>query len=220
MRTNRFVARLGFVALTAMAFGACAPEGVTTAPAIAPGAAHASLDPAGDVPVDGAQAKPSPLGRMSVTGVRRARGLASDITVERVIGPRGGRLEVEGAGFSLVVPAGAVAEPTAFRVTALAGELLAYEFGPSGSSFAVPLQATQDLRATNVHRLPTRATLNLGYFAAPTDVDAATGTAIIAQETTGTVHPSGRSATFPIPHFSGWIIHWRSGGTRDSTGTR
>jgi hypothetical protein len=219
MRTNRFVTRLGLVALTAMAFGACAPDSVTTAPAFAPGAAHASLDPA-DVPVDGAQAKPSPVAPVSVTGVRRARALASDVTVERVIGPRGGRLAVEGAGFTLVVPAGAVAVPTAFRVTALAGELLAYEFGPSGSSFAVPLQATQDLGATNVHRLPKRATLNLGYFAAPTDLDAAAGTAMIAQETSGTVHPGGRSATFPIPHFSGWIIHWRSGGTRDSTETR
>ena len=213
MRTNRFATRLGLVALVAIAFGACAPDGVTTAPAIASGGPHATLD----VAVDGAQAQPTR--EISVTGVRRARALESDVTVEELIGPRGGRLEVPEAGFALDVPAGAVAEPTAFRVTALAGEMLAYEFGPSGSTFAVPLQATQNLRATNVHRLPKRATLRLGYFASPADVDAAAGTATVAQETMGTVHPGGRSASFPIPHFSGWIIHWRSGDTSDSTET-
>ena len=216
MRTNRFVTRLGLVALTAIAFGACAPDGATTAPAIAPGSSHATFD----VAVDGAQAQPTHVGPMSVTGVRRAHALASDVTVEQLIGAQGGRLEIEEAGFTLDVPAGAVAEPTAFRVTALAGELLAYEFGPSGSTFAVPLQATQSLKATNAHRLPKRATLRLGYFASPADVDAAAGTATIAQEMTGWVHPGGRSATFPIPHFSGWIIHWRSGDTSDSTDTQ
>ena len=216
MRTNRFATRLGLVALTAIAFGACAPDGVTTAPAIATGVAHATLD----VAVDAALAQPTLGGPMSVTGVRRAHALESDVTVEQVIGPAGGRLEVREAGFTLDVPAGAVAEPTAFRVTALAGELLAYEFGPSGSTFVVPLRATQDLHATNVHRLPRHAALRLGYFASPAEVDAATGTATVEQETVGTVHPSGRSAAFPIPHFSGWIIHWRSGNKGDSTTTR
>ena len=215
MRTNRFVSRLGLVALTAIAFGGCAPDGVTTAPAIAPGSARATLDV--DVAATAAQAPRG--GPITVSGVRRAHALETDVTVEQVIGPRGGRLEVSEAGFTLDVPAGAVAEPTAFRVTALAGELLAYEFGPSGSTFAVPLAATQDLRVTNVHRLPKRATLGLGYFASPADVDPVMGTATIAQEMTGTVHPGGRSATFPIPHFSGWIIHWRSGKTSDSTAT-
>ena len=214
MRTNRFVTRLGLVALTAIAFGACAPDGVTTAPANAPGA-HASLD----VAIDGAHAQPTHLGALSVTGVRRAHALESDVMVEELIGPGGGRLEIEEAGFVLDVPAGAVAEPTAFRVTALAGELLAYEFGPSGSSFAVPLRATQNLKATNAHRLPKRASLRLGYFASPADVDAATGTATVAQEMMGAVHPGGRSATFAIPHFSGWIIHWRLDGSSDSTET-
>ena len=217
MRINRFVTRLGLVALTAIAFGACAPDAVTTAPAVAPGSAHANLDVA--VEIAGTSTQATRGGPITVAGVRRARALETDLTVEQVIGPRGGRLEVAGAGFTLDVPAGAVAEPTAFRVTALAGELLAYEFGPSGSSFAVPLAATQDLRATNVHRLPKRATLRLGYFASPADVDPTTGTATVAQEMTGTVHPGGRSATFPIPHFSGWIIHWRSGDTSDSTST-
>ncbi len=215
MPTNRFATRLGLVALTALAFGACAPDGVTTAPA----SVRSSVQATRDVAVDGAQARPTDVGALSVTGVLRTHALESDVTVEELIGPRGGRLEIEEAGFVLDVPPGAVAEPTAFQVTALAGELLAYEFGPSGSSFAVPLQATQDLKATNANRLSKRAALRLGYFASPADVDAAAGTATIAQEMTGTVHPGGRSATFPIPHFSGWIIHWRSGDSGDSTQT-
>ena len=208
MRNLRIAAALAAALLTGTAV-ACAPDRAPTAPAI--GALRADVAPSSDL-----LTADSRTASWSVSGLRRARPLASDLTVEQVIGPRGGKLSIPGAGFTLEVPAGAVATETPFRVTALAGEMLAYEFGPSGSSFQIALRGTQDLSGTLAKRLPRGAQLGLGYFRAPSDVDASTGTAMVAQEVQATVDQSGHRLTFGIPHFSGWIIMWRDGFMLDS----
>jgi hypothetical protein len=215
MRTNRFVTRLGLVALTAVAIGACSPDGAPSAPGLAPSTPRSTL--LGTVSQDAA------LAPFALSSVRRARALPADVSTEAVIGARGGRLELPAAGLVIDVPAGAVAATTTFRVTALAGEMLAYEFSPSGSTFAVPLSVTQDLRSTNVSRLPKNSSLRLAYFTSPTDADGLMSSVLgagLAQETRGTLQQSGRAASFPVPHFSGWIIHWRLDGTADSTEVR
>ncbi|GLC27713.1 hypothetical protein [Roseisolibacter agri] len=209
MRNLRITAALAVALLTGTAV-ACGPDRAPTAPAI--GALRADVAPSADLlsAADGRTAS------WSVSGLRRERPLASDITVQQVIGPRGGKLSIPAAGFTLEVPAGAVATETTFSVTALAGEMLAYEFGPSGTSFPIALRGTQDLSGTLAKRLPRGATLGLGYFRAPSDVDASTGTAMVAQEVEATVDKSGHRLSFGIPHFSGWIILWRNGFTADS----
>lgn len=211
MRNLRLKASLGVVALLTSVAIACAPDRAPTAPSI--GAPRADvLVPESSLSVE-SSARPT---TWSVSGLRREVPLAADISVAQTIGPRGGRLEIPQAGFVLDVPAGALPQPTTITVTALAGELLAYEFGPSGSHFPVALRGTQDLRGTLAHRLPRGATLSLGYFQSPSDVDAATGTAQVAQELQATVDPSGYRLGFRIPHFSGWIIMWREDGGADS----
>lgn len=212
MRNLRLTASLAVAALLTGAALACAPDRAPLAPAV--GGYTANAVDAGSDSVSTLSTKST---TWSVSGLRRETPLATDVTEEKVIGPRGGRLEIRAAGFSLDVPAGAVAQPTAFRVTALAGDMLAYEFGPSGAEFPVALHGTQDLRGTLAHRLPRNTTLTLGYFRTPSDVDAATGTAMVAQELSAVADASGHRLDFRIPHFSGWIILWRGDGSADST---
>ena len=214
MRNLRITASLAVAALLTGAAVACAPDRAPLAPSV--GMHAANVVAPGSDSVSSLSTKPT---SWSASGLRRETPLAADITVEKVIGPRGGRLEIRAAGFSLDVPAGAVAQPTTFRVTALAGDMLAYEFGPSGAEFPVALRGTQELRGTLAHRLPRGATLTLGYFRTPSDVDAATGTAMVAQELSAVVDGSGHRLDFRIPHFSGWIILWRGDGGADSTQT-
>ena len=209
MRNLRITAALAVALLTGTAV-ACGPDRAPTAPAI--GAPRADVASSADL-----LSADSRTASWSVAGLRRERPLASDITVRQVIGPRGGKLSIPAAGFTLDVPAGAVATETTFSVTALSGEMLAYEFGPSGTSFPIALRGTQDLSGTLAKRLPRGATLGLGYFRTPSDVDATTGTAMVAQEVRATVDQSGHRLTFGIPHFSGWIILWRGDGGADTT---
>jgi hypothetical protein len=205
MRNLRHTVSLTAVVLLTGAAMACAPDRSPTAPSLG-----ASDVGAVRTSVSSAAAASSPT--WSVVGLRRTRPLRTDLTVTQVIGPRGGRLDHAAAGFSLEVPAGAVAKATTFRVTALAGETVAYDFGPDGSVFPKALRATQDLRNTNAPRLPRNVAFALGQ------VDAAGRLmAGATQEVTGTMDRTGLSVSFGIPHFSGWIILWRDGSGSDST---
>jgi hypothetical protein len=71
-----------------------------------------------------------------------------------------------------------------------------------------------------VQRLPRRASLRAGYFRSAADLDHASATASIAQESGTTVSATGHRLGFRIPHFSGWIVLWRDGDPADSTQTR
>ncbi|MGZ8412746.1 MAG: hypothetical protein ACXWZS_03395 [Gemmatirosa sp.] len=203
MRNLRHTVSLTAVVLLTGTAMACAPDRSPTAPSLG-----ASDVGAVRTSVSGAAATKT----WSVVGLRRAHPLRTDLTVTRVIGPRGGRLDHEAAGFTLEVPAGAVATPTTFRVTALAGEMVAYDFGPDGSVFPKALRATQDLRNTSAPRLPRNVSFTLGQIGADGKLLAAP-----TQEVTGTVDRTGRSVSFGIPHFSGWIVMWRDGRGGDST---
>jgi hypothetical protein len=119
---------LGGVALTA----ACSSDAVTAPVAI--------VQPS----LEGLQADAMvPLGM-------RLESLAQDTTVQAVIGEAGGILRIDNLGFQLIVPRGAVAQPTTFTVTALAGRGLAYEFAPRGVEFNAPLIFRQDRRVTGI----------------------------------------------------------------------
>ena len=217
MHSPRFARALAGAALAIGTVLGCAPERTP----LAPPARRADLlstvtSPVGETTEEVALAK---VGTWSLPALRRNAPLRADITVSATIGPRGGRLDIPAAGFALEVPEGAVLLPTEFRVTALAGDLLAYEFGPDGATFAVPLVATQDLKVPQVQRLPKRASLRAGYFRSASDLDRSSSTASVAQETGATVSATGHRLSFRIPHFSGWIILWRDGDSADSTGT-
>lgn len=133
--------------------------------------------------------------------------LAKDITVSATIGSTGGRLSIPAAGFELVIPPNAVKKSTKFTVTAIAGTLVAYEFGPHGTTFPRALQASQDLTVTNWNPLSIR-TLVAGYFADRSHLSLSRATALVSEVITGVTVPLTKRFSWDIEHFSGYVVAW------------
>ena len=220
MRIVRQVTRFGALSLLAtLAVAGCATDRTPSAPANDVDVT-APARPRTAVPGLRFAREGATTAAWTLPGVRREHPLAEDVTVAADIGPEGGSLAIREAGFTLAVPRGAVATRTRFTVTALAGDLLAYDFGPTGATFPIPLEGTQDLRGTSMRKLPRNAELRLGYFTSPSDVDGTVGTAAVRQEQPVAVEAGGHRLGFRIPHFSGWIILWRGGEPVDSVQQR
>jgi len=154
--------------------------------------------------------KPSPalLGLLPVRGVTRATPLANDISVSAVIGKGGGTISIPDAGLTLVVPAGAVTSDTRFTATALAGRLVAYEFEPHGTTFAVPLQFTQDLRKVSLLGALTSPLMDGAYFTDEDKLNQTLGIAAVSELLPATVDLLHGRVGFPIKHFSGYLVSW------------
>jgi hypothetical protein len=136
--------------------------------------------------------------------LQRTTPLASPLTVSAVIGALGGQLSIPQAGLTVVVPPLAVLHSTTFTVTALAGSAVAYEFGPEGKHFLVPLVVTQDLGATQTSGLNLLG-LGAAYFKNAADINPLTGTASVFELLNISLNPTGQSLTFLVTHFSGYL---------------
>lgn len=162
-------------------------------------------------------------GAATVNVLERNKPLDADAVASATIGPNGGAIRLSDAGFTLIVPRGAVASPTNFTVAAVPGSLVAYEFEPHGMTFAVPLVAVQDLRGTSSHgNSVSPLTLFAGYFRNAGEIDNAGSRATIHEaadvdshgnsngDSQGGEGKKGKSVTFPIFHFSGYLVAVRS----------
>jgi hypothetical protein len=164
--------------------------------------------------VDGATAPKRPDGPsaallgnlLTKDALTRKTELTSDITVSAVIGKAGGRLTIPAAGFELTVPAGAVVSETVFTVTAISGTLVAYEFGPHGLKFRVPLRAAQDLSGTTWRQVS--LPLTAGYFLDKADLDESSKTALVSEVIEGTTSLISKRFAWQIEHFSGYVVAW------------
>lgn len=194
----------GFVAV-ALAVGAAACADIDRAPSapeIASSAHQASISLA-----------KQPGKKVKVNGVEWRKSLKSDVSASALIGSEGGVLTLPATGLRLVVPAGAVSGPTQFRATAIAGKLVAYDFEPAGSTFPVALRVEQDLAFVDTKHLTLTGAL-AGYFPARADLDQARVTASVAEVIPVTWSPT--TLSFPVSHFSGYIVSWgRSGGEEE-----
>ncbi len=194
MKGKLMIAGIAAVAL-GLAAAACAD--VARAP-VAPTAEAAARQPA--APLFGKSAT-----KVRVSAIRWQKALKNDATASAVIGAEGGALVLPATGLRLVVPAGAVARPTRFAVTALAGKLAAYDFEPAGSVFPVALRVEQDLSFVDAkHGNPAQALA--GYFSDRADVDQTSASGQVA-EVVPITWSSGTLA-FPVRHFSGYIMSW------------
>ena len=139
----------------------------------------------------------------TVTVATRFAPLAEDLTVTKVIGPAGGTLDLPEAGLRVTVPRNAVSSDVTFTVTALHGSLLAYEFGPHGTTFTTPLKVEQDIK--NV-LLPADESALAGYFPDQDDllVDDIVGT--IDERLPAQLDIVGSKVRFDVYHFSGYLI--------------
>jgi hypothetical protein len=143
--------------------------------------------------------------KVKVDGVRWQKRLDRDISASALIGPQGGVLTLPATGLRLVVPAGAVSKATRFAVTALSGKLVAYDFEPAGSVFPVALRVEQDPSFIDLKHTGS-ATAIAGYFPSRADLDQTNGTGDVAE--TIPVTQSSQYFTFPVWHFSGYIVSW------------
>jgi ZU5 domain-containing protein len=189
----RPLSRLGARLLSIVLLAGCARD------------AASPLEPNATIPQ-----KPSAalLGLLPVRGVTRNAALAKDISVSAVIGKAGGTLTIPDAGLTLVVPAGAVTSNTKFTATALAGRVVAYEFEPHGTRFATPLQLTQDLRKVSLLAALTSPLMDGAYFTDRSNVNQALGLALVSELLPATVDLLHSRVTFPIKHFSGYLVSW------------
>jgi hypothetical protein len=143
----------------------------------------------------------------TVVVLQRATPLASNITATKVIGSGGGTLSLPDAGLTVTVPAGAVAYPTTFSVTALAGRPVAYEFGPHGAKFAKPLTMTQDLRVTYLNQASlSYLHFHAGYFTSSTNLIDALLRAVVSELLPATVSANDMVVRFNVSHFSGYLV--------------
>ena len=137
----------------------------------------------------------------------RKTALAKDITVSATIGSAGGRLSIPEAGFELVVPPNAVKKSTKFTVTAIKGNLVAYEFGPHGTTFPRSLQAKQNLQGTSYQPLNLRP-LQAAYFADRSQLSLSDATALVSELIGGVTSLLTKQFSWQIEHFSGYVVAW------------
>jgi hypothetical protein len=138
----------------------------------------------------------------TITPLLRNSSLSSNVTVSKNIGILGGAIAIPSAGITLVVPALALSSTKTISVTALAGNQVAYEFSPHGTTFNVPLVMLQDLSNTQAQTggLVNPLNLSLGYFpnsSLPTTVTELLGV---------NVNLLTQIGVSTIWHFSGYIV--------------
>jgi hypothetical protein len=180
---SRFV---GFAALLAVA--ACGDQPTVTAPVASAPAQRTILSTPATVNV-----------------VTRNTPLALPLSASKTIGILGGTISVPGAGIMVVVPALALTSSTHITVTALAGNQVAYEFEPHGITFRLPLVVTQSLVGTSAQGT-LLSIMKAGYFQSESDLDPVHGTGVVSELLNVQVGLLGTVATFPVFHFSGYLV--------------
>lgn len=201
MLTN--LRRVGVFALGLVLATACSSEHAT-APAAQPSAQSTATPQAGAQSADLLGTVGSVLGGLQlVTGLQRTTPLAAPITVTKTIGLYGGVLAIPQAGVTVVIPYGALTQPTTITMTARSGSLVAYDFAPHGITFAQPLVFTQNLSGTNATLL-SAPFLKLAYYTDPSLLGAVTGT--VSELIDGVSNLLTWTFSAPIKHFSGYMV--------------
>lgn len=143
----------------------------------------------------------------TVVVLQRRVPLPANVTAAKIIGSAGGTLSLPAAGLTITVPAGAVAYPTVFSVTALAGRPVAYEFGPHGTKFAKQLTMTQDLSVSfSDPRLVSYMHFKAGYFSSSTNLIDNLLRAIVSELLPATADADDMVVRFDVSHFSGYLV--------------
>jgi hypothetical protein len=145
----------------------------------------------------------------TVTVMSRAVPLAQQYSASQVIGPEGGTLELPATGLKVIVPRDAVPAAVTFTVTAVPGAMIAYQFGPHGTTFKYPLRVEQDIRGVTI---PQGESVLAGYFPDQADllVDDVVGT--IEERLPAQLDAAAAKVRFEVTHFSGYLV--ASGRTR------
>ena len=155
------------------------------------------------------------LTQETVAPITRNTPLANDVSWSFTVGSGGATSSNASVGLTINVPFGAVSSPTTITVTALKGAAVAYSFAPHGLQFSRKVTLTQKLQGTSVgsQLLPQ---LTGAYFADNDDL-LGNGLALVSEVLAGLLNPLTKTFSFPIEHFSGYLV--ASGRSRPSEGT-
>jgi hypothetical protein len=131
--------------------------------------------------------------------------------VSALIGPAGGTLSLPHSDFTMMIPEGALSEPTTITVTSVAGPHVVYDMQPHGLQFNKPVTAVQDLGNTSVYGTSAAGRVRSAYLAvgnydvgtdgiaAPAELQAAT-TLFYGENAVAETH------VWTLNHFSRWIL--------------
>lgn len=146
--------------------------------------------------------------------IMRSDPLKKAVTVNRVIGAKGGEIKIPQVGLTVIISPGAVLQNTEITVTADAGSLISYEFGPHGTQFLAPVAIEQDMQQTTIGAKTDQATKLYGGYMPHGTSDIAGDSARVseihqAQTSVGPDslgRPSLKQSVFIVWHFSGYIL--------------
>lgn len=201
MSQSSRIARRLTLALTGWLLAACSTDRLPTSPVQHPGLAPASATQ--DVVTDLVGATVSGVGTAlpQVLTLERIVPLPLEVSASAAIGASGGKLSLPALGVTLVVPAGAVTKKIEFRITAIPGQTVAYEFEPHGTTFKKPLELQQRLAATTwLPGIP----LSGGYFESSSQIDQKKGKAKVSEQFPAIL--SGGMVILKLWHFSGYLV--------------
>lgn len=185
------IQRSAMAAASMILFAGCSDKGPVAPEAAAPAAPEALMS----------LLLPQP---QQVSVVTRNVPLQSSITRSASIGLLGGVISIPEAGLKVIVPPAAVLSRTTITITAPAGNAVAYEFGPHGTRFLVPLIVEQNLRYTSAYgNTSILGSLEAGYF---TDLKSVGLTAWISEILPVIYDPITAKARFSVGHFSGYLL--------------
>ena len=164
---------------------------------------------------DGATAPASPLSEIRKEVVdpaivspvlQRKKAIRVNRTNHFRIDQNGGWYSIPEAGLYVFVPANAVSRPMTISAKALTGDLMAYEFGPHGTKFDVPLEMYQDLGLAHISAHTDLSKFEVGYFADGNTLDYRTDKVAVNEFIPTGIVFEGRAVRFEVSHFSGYVI--------------
>jgi phage-related minor tail protein len=152
-----------------------------------------------------------------IAPVQRSAPLAQDVSWSFTVGSAGGSSSNAASGLTISVPRYAVSRSTTITVTALAGSAVAYRFEPHGLEFNRDVTLTQNLNGTSVGLLS--SLLISGAYFATDDLELNPGgLALVTEIIPASIGLLTRKASFPIEHFSGYILASGRGQSREPSG--
>jgi hypothetical protein len=136
----------------------------------------------------------------------RTKVIHGNRTASAVVDARGGWLSLPEAGLYVYVPAGAVKNRVTLTAKAIPGDLMAYQFGPHGAKFDVPLIMYQSLDLAALPRGTDLSKFEVGYFADERTLDFRTKNVKINEFIPTGIVFDGHAVRFEVSHFSGYVI--------------
>jgi len=190
-----------------------APIAATIASLLALGACADSTGISGPKPVDQQSAligglldgTVTTLGRVLVAPVHRKVALSQPISWSFTVGSGGATSSNSATGLAIAVPAGALSQPVTITVTALPGTAVAYRFEPHGLQFARDVQLSQKTSKLDLGLL-TSLLMQGAHFAGTVPLYTGNGLALVTETAAAQLNLLQGTVSFPIRHFSGWII--------------